>query len=38
MEKQEFKAKLKEEAMQFRIELSEKQQDNFYNYMKLLLD
>lgn len=38
MEKQEFKAKLKEEAMQFRIELSEKEQDNFYNYMKLLLD
>ncbi len=38
MEKQEFKAKLKEEAMQFGIELSEKQQDNFYNYMKLLLD
>ena len=38
MEKQEFKAKLKEEAMQFRIELSEKQQDNFYNYMRLLLD
>ena len=38
MEKQEFKAKLKEEAMQFGIELSEKEQDNFYNYMKLLLD
>lgn len=38
MEKQEFKAKLKEEAMQFGIELSGKEQDNFYNYMKLLLD
>lgn len=38
MEKQEFKAKLKEEAMQFGIELSEKEQNNFYNYMKLLLD
>ena len=38
MEKQEFKAKLKEEAMQFGIELLEKEQDNFYNYMKLLLD
>lgn len=38
MEKQEFKAELKEEAMQFGIELSEKEQNNFYNYMKLLLD
>ncbi len=38
MEKQEFKAKLKEEAMQFGIEFSGKEQDNFYNYMKLLLD
>ena len=38
MEKQEFKVELKEEAMQFGIELSEKEQNNFYNYMKLLLD
>lgn len=38
MQEKEFKKELTKRAMQFDLNLSEKQQDEFYQYMKLLLE
>ena len=38
MEKKEFKEQLEKRVVQFNVDLSEEQQNQFYQYMKLLLE
>ena len=38
MEKEEFSNKLKDSMKKINIEITEKQVDDFYNYMNLLLE